>query len=172
MNHLPQTKSEYFELSLSLALPARCPLLDRCVRRAQTIALANHWPLEDAPSRVGLKKPLLPVLGEGPFWIGGENNFYAGGLCPEVNQFETTVADLYLSGKPTTSGQYDKYRNPQFETIHTGHYSQCAEYVAFEHSLNKTSPSWISTNYQWVIATIITLAGVVAGYIQLFLAKL
>jgi hypothetical protein len=170
MTHQPKTKSDYFELSAGLGLPARCPLLERCVRRAETIALANRWPLQEAPSRVSLKAPFVPVVGEGPYEIGGGNNFSTGGLCPEVNLFETTVALIGLSGQPTTRGQYDKYMEPQFEITDTGHYSQCAEYAACQHASQapvNARPSWLLNNYQWLLGTIVAIAGTVAAFLAL-----
>jgi len=127
----PQTKADYFATSTSLSLPARCPLLDRCERRAHTIASANNWPLEKAADLVGLKEPIIETIGEGAGHVGGESNFFASGLCPEVNLFETGYALSGFSGKPITKGEYDKYLDPQFKILETGHYSQCAEYSSF-----------------------------------------
>lgn len=123
------SKQDYFSLSREQGLPSRCPLLERCERRADTLALANKWPLRDAPIRAGLKPPFVPSVGEPAYLIGGENNFVIGGQCPEVGLFETTMAIMGLSGVPLTKGQYDKYLDPQYQVIETGHYSECAEYV-------------------------------------------
>ena len=131
---IPQTKADYFATSASLSLPARCPLLDRCERRAHTIASVNNWHLEKAAELVGLKEPIIETIGEGAGYVGGESNFFASGLCPEVNLFETGYALPGFSGKPTIKGEYDKYLDPQFKILETGHYSQCAEYSAFSFS--------------------------------------
>lgn len=128
---MPQNKSDYFSISTSLSLPARCPLLDRCERRAHTIASANNWPLDKAAELIGLKKPIIETIGEGAGHVGGDSSFCASGLCPEVNLFETGYAIGPFAGKPTTKGEYDKYLDPQFKILETGHYSQCAEYSAF-----------------------------------------
>ncbi len=125
---MPQTKMDYFAISTLLSLPARCPLLDRCERRAHTIASANNWPLEQAAQLIGLKEPIVESIGEGAGQIGGPNNFIASGLCPEVNLFETAFAHPGCANKPITKGEYDKYLDPQFRILETGHYSHCAEY--------------------------------------------
>lgn len=124
----PQNKSDYFAISSELSLPAHCPLLSRCERRAHTIAIANKWPFEKAAERVGLKNPIIETVGQEAYLIGGANNFLVNGQCPEVNLFETSWALPGISEKPTIKGQYDKYMDPQFQILETGHYSQCAEY--------------------------------------------
>lgn len=166
----PNSKSEYFEISKSLSLPARCPLLGRCERRAHTIALANDWPIEEAAQRVGLQVPVIQSIGESAHRIGGNNNFVFGGQCPEVNQFESTVALIGFSGKPTTEGIYDVYfPDEKYQILETGHYSQCAEYASQSSPQPAAAPkrSWIVQHYQWIIATAIALVGTVAAILAL-----
>jgi len=152
----PQTKSDYFAVSVAQSIPARCPLLERCERRAHTIADANEWPLERAAQVVGLKKPLVKSIGEGAGRIGGANNFISGGQCPEVNLFESSHALPGFAGKPTTKGEYDKNLDPQFIIIETGHYSQCAEYSSYAANPSGMRhgglSSWVRTNYKWIVA--------------------
>ena len=164
------SKTAYFELSKSLSLHARCPLLGRCERRAHTIALANEWPLEEAAQRVGLHKPIVKSIGECAHLIGGKNNFVFGGQCPEVNLFESTVALIGFSGQPTTTGNYDAYfPDEKYRVLETGHYSQCAEYAS--QSPSNAAPaekrSWFAQHYQWLIATAIALVGTVAAILAL-----
>jgi hypothetical protein len=123
------TKDDYFALSRQQALPNRCPLLNRCERRAHTIAIANNWDHEEAPGRLAMKEPIIASIGEPAYLIGGTNNFITGGQCPEVGLFESTIAIMGLSGSPVTSGQYDKHMNPQYQIKETGHFSECAEYI-------------------------------------------
>ncbi|MEI6762046.1 MAG: hypothetical protein WCO22_16515 [Betaproteobacteria bacterium] len=166
----PQSSADYFEVSKSLSLPARCPILSRCERRAQTIALANDWSLEDCSKRIGLLKPIIKSVGEGAYRIGGKNNFVMGGQCPEVNQFEGTVALIGFSGRPTTKGDYDAYfPDNKFRVLDTGHYSQCAEYAAqsAQAAITAQPKSWMALHYQWVVGTIITLVGTVAALLAL-----
>jgi hypothetical protein len=166
----PANKADYFAFSKSLDLPMRCPLLQHCERRAHTIALANGWRLEEAATRVDLKAPIVKSIGEVSYKIGGENNFVSGGLCPEVNLFETTDALPGFPGHPTTKGEYDKYIDPQFKILETGHFSECAEYASvatkFAQS-DETSHSWLRRNYQWVIGTLVAVAGTIAAFLAL-----
>jgi hypothetical protein len=154
-------------MSAALSLPARCPLLGHCERRAHTIALANQWPLEEAATRVGLRAPIVASVGESAYLIGGETAFVVGGQCPEVNLFENTVALAGFSGVPTVKGEYDKYMNPRVSILETGHFSQCAEYVT-----SRTTPpvtgtgfrAWVRRNPKWIVTTLVTLAERVAGF--------
>ena len=157
----PQTKSDYFAISVAQSIPARCPLLERCERRAHTIADANEWPLEQAAQTLGLKKPIVRSIGEGAGRIGGTNNFISSGQCPEVNLFESSYALPGFSGKPTIKGEYDKYLDPQFSILETGHYSQCAEYASYAASSGAREGwllSWVRANHPWIlgIGTLIT----------------
>ena len=166
---IPSSKAEYYELSRSMGLPARCPMLARCERRAHTIALANDWPLEEAGTRIGLAVPVVKSIGAGAYRIGGSNNFVFGGQCPEVNLFEETVALIGFSGIPTTKGVYDRYfTGEKFRVSETGHFSQCAEYVTGS-SNNEPAPkqTWIKQHYQWAVATAIAAVGTVAALMAL-----
>lgn len=166
-------KEEYFELSRRHGLPTRCPLLQRCERRAHTLALANNWPLDKAASFAELDLPIVGSVGEPAYLIGGKNNFIVGGQCPEVGLFETTMAIIGLNGMPVTMGQYDKYTDPQYEVLETGHFSECAEYALYSKEQTRAvisqneEASWISRNYQWIIATIVALAGTLASFLAL-----
>lgn len=164
----PADRTDYFEISARLQLPMRCPILDRCVRRAETIALANNWPLEDAGRRVQLKEPYVDSIGESAYQIGGSTSFGSGGQCPEVNLFEPTVALPGFSGHPTTKGYYDKYMNPQFGITETGHFSRCAEYAKYvtasRSDPEETHEAWWRKHFKWLVATTISIAGIVRGF--------
>lgn len=166
----PRTNSDYFAMSSALGLPARCPLLNHCQRRAHTIALANDWPLEKAEKYASLKKPYVKSVGEPAYRVGGDNNFLIGGQCPEVNLFERSVALIGFSGTPTVRAQYDKYMDPKFEILDTGHYSQCAEYAAAtSDGLRQPvqSRSWLKTHYQWLIGTLVAIASAIAAFMAI-----
>lgn len=162
---MPETKEQYFALSRELSLPQRCPLLARCTRRAETLALANGWPLDEAAGRVALKKPVVSVVGAGPSSVGGTTNFNMSGMCPEVNLFETGYAMIGFSGKPTTRGEFDKYRDPQYTIEETGHYSQCAEYAASQAGEKADHRVFNWENGKWLIGTLLTALTVVAAYL-------
>lgn len=169
MNTL-DSKSAYFDISKSLSIPARCPLLGRCERRAHTIALANEWPLDDAVQRVGLHHPIVKSIGESAYLISGNNNFLFGGQCPEVNLFESTSALIGFSGEPTIKGDYDVYfPDEKYRVLDTGHYSQCAEYSSQppSNAVPSEKQLWFAQHYQWLIGTAITLVGTVAAILAL-----
>jgi hypothetical protein len=52
----------------------------------------------------------------------------------------------------------------------TGHFSGCAEYASVAANLEPSSEkqeSWLRKNYQWVIGTLVAIAGAVAGFLAL-----
>lgn len=166
----PQTKADYFDISKSLSLPARCPLLASCERRAHTIALANEWPLDIASKRLGMKVPLIKSIGESAYRIGGNNNFVMGGLCPEVSLFDGAAAFIGFSESPTTKVDYDAhFPDEKFRILETGHYSQCAEYSAQSATaqIGVNNKSWFALNYQWLIGTVIAFGATVAAFLAL-----
>ncbi len=127
------TKQDYFACSREQGLPNRCPILDRCERRARTLevaqsreALNHHFPKPN--------EPVVPSVGEDAYLAGGRNNFLVGGMCPEVALFDPSSFFGGLSGHPTINGRYDKYMSPQYEILDTGHFSECAEYSLEAHS--------------------------------------
>jgi len=74
-------------------------------------------------------KPEVPISGDGPYFIGGgTTSFLIGGACPEVAMFEPQLFFMGLNHAPTIKGQYDKYMEPKYEVLETGHFSECAEY--------------------------------------------
>lgn len=166
----PDNTKDYFEVSERRGLPLRCPILQRCQRRAHTIADANGWPFTDAERLAGLQPPVLDSIGESAGRLGGENNFISSRQCPEVILFETSVALPGFSGKPTVSGEYDKYLSPQFKIIETGHFSQCAEFAASTVAPipeDNKEISWFGRNYQWVIGTVIAVLGTIGTFLAL-----
>jgi hypothetical protein len=156
-----KTKAEYFALSRELNQPNRCPILDRCERRAHTLAIANRWPFEEAPRRVELTTPIVKTIGDPAGLIGNEEGDYIiDGQCPEVYLFETSMAIIGLSGVPLTRGKYSKYDNPQHRVIETGHFSYCAEYEKYvresfnnagdQNSRNIEAPEISKITLKWI----------------------
>jgi hypothetical protein len=161
-------KEKYFALSRSYGLPTRCPLLNRCERRGQTLAIATDSPFEDAAELASLSLPVAHCIGQGPSKAGGSNNFYAAGLCPEVQLFEPEMAIGGLAGRPTTAGEYDTLWPAKFRVLETGHFSECAEY-AFSIAGSVPPPpaqkSWLQANYQWIIGTAIAMVGQIRAFL-------
>lgn len=159
------TKSDYFAISRSQGLPARCPILDRCERRSNTLAIANGWSFEDSIALAKLRQPVVHVVGESPYSIGGTNNFIAGGLCPEVQLFEAS-AITGLAGSPTIKGEYDKYWEEPYRVLETGHFSECSEYVAHVSGHGDSvevakSESPLERHSKWFVDTAIKIGGLI-----------
>lgn len=159
------TKSDYVAFSRAQGLPARCPILDRCERRSHTLAIANNWSFEDSIANANLRQPVVHVVGEGPYRIGGTNNFIAGGLCPEVQLFEVSAV-AGLKGSPTTKGEYDKYWEEQYRILDTGHFSECSEYVMAESddavgAVAEQNAPWWRSNFPWLTDTVLKIVGLV-----------
>ena len=181
-----ETKDDYFKESERKSLPARCPYLPHCKRRAYTLAIANKSNFETSVKLAELRKPYLEVIGESPSLAGGETAYCLSGQCPEVNFFETSFALLGFSGKPTVEASYDKYMDPKIQIIKTGHYSECSEYSYAKHnnfvssSVELLPPEKITFGWlvkhvsikQWLIVGGLSISvfsfGVVAGQSQLY----
>jgi len=167
------SKKEYIEQSRELGIDSRCPIIEHCQRRADTLALFNNVDLNKAKEFADLKEPIIDTVGQGASLIGGGSNFIVSNLCPEVSLFESELS--YYSNEPVTKAQYDKYMNPQSEVLETGHYYQCAEYCKYERSpsqrdestVRKIVISYLKTHYQWVTATLISVGCLVVAIIAL-----
>jgi hypothetical protein len=166
-----ESKEDYFRISAVAGLPKRCPILERCERRAHTIALFNEMDPNNAAKSVGLRSPIIESVGEPAKKVGGTNNAGWSGLCPEVSLFESGYALTIFAGKPVTSGEWDTYMNPTSRILETGHYTECAEYSAFLNRHTVGSPAAIDYVQQLLtgfkshrlIAALIVIAAVIIG---------
>ena len=161
----------YFARSAAQNLPNRCPILDRCERRFRTLEVASNRNGELADFD-GQRSPIVKSIGEHGYLVGGENNFIVGGMCPEVALFEPSHFFGGLSGVATRRGQYDKFMQPQYQILETGHFSECAEYVGEKARKAETVPlpieaSFFARNYQFIIGTVIATVGVIAAILAL-----
>jgi hypothetical protein len=168
-------KDEYFKKSVESGVAKRCPILNKCRRRSDTIALFNNIDIDGGISWAKLEEPYIPIKGEAPYKIAGNNNWMYGALCPEVPLFEPTISVLQFSGSPIIRGQYDKYMDPSFEILETGHYTECAEYSDYMESkqlLDKKLAETLSGKTQqtelwkWLVGTLIAIAAIVMSYIK------
>ena len=164
------SKEDYFEKSRNLGLPGRCPIYDRCERKAHSIAVANDT--DRASECAHLESPRVSIVGDGPYEIKGNSNFLVGGICPELPLFESQNFIIGLNKTPTTKGQYDKYMNPQYEVLETGHFSECAEFSRANLSMTSSARhprprSWVIVNYQWLLAFIVSVIGVYYAYLAI-----
>jgi len=172
-------KEAYFKKSAERGVANRCPILHRCRRRSNTIALFNDMSVEGGINWAELQEPYISIKGEAPYMIGGNTSWLYGALCPEVPLFEPSVAGVEFTGSPITKGQYDKYTNPKFQILEKGHYSECAEYSEFQVFNEKQSFVNVSPNnckevkvgsglahWQWIIGILIAVIGIIVGYIK------
>jgi len=148
-------KDKYFKISRDLSLPMRCPLLNRCGRRAETLCVIHHKSKDEVLVEFGFLPPLCNVIGEDVHQVGGVKNYYYSGFCPEVSLFEPEKTLNGFSGMPSIKGEYDYFFNdPKYHVLETGHFSQCAEFVMNANKIEKiekvTLTSWLRANWAWL----------------------
>jgi hypothetical protein len=170
------TKYDYFERSMAQGLPNRCPLLTRCARRAFTQTLTPEGQEAEKQGWLKAAEPVVPMIEDTTF-VGGSGNFYVKHLCPEVALFEQGFTFPGLRGMPVTEAEFDKYWPVPYSIRDTGHFSECAEYIAAlptaataPSTLTTLSPKWqIVTSLRENLSAIATILGViVAIYILLW----
>ena len=143
-------REEYFELSNQKKLPIRCPILNYCTRRADTVYMFSDYeryhPNEDGiqvlqhdgvlPSDFMQKR--IPVQGESTYLTKGSSSMYFSGACPEVNLFDGMNA--LISEVACVSGDYDKYyKEPKSRILKCQHYSECPEFSYYQFHQKKGS---------------------------------
>lgn len=138
---------KYYEISNEKNLPARCPILSYCSRRADTIYIFSeynrYYPNENAIDLLkkngvlpeDFRKKQIHIQGEAPYMIRGNSSSYFADMCPEVNLFDGMNA-LY----PKTAcveASYDDHRQEKSKIMKCQHYSECPEfnYYLFHHKL-------------------------------------
>jgi hypothetical protein len=159
------TREDYFARSRDQSLPNRCPLLARCERRAQTIELVARQGGDDRHIE-DVEQPSVPMVGEGPYFVGSPRAHVVGGLCPEVGLFEPSRSFPGFSG-PTIRGQFDHYMDPRHEVLETGHFSECAEYAGEQGNLAPAeAPPPRRRPNEFVINTTIAVIGLVVAVVS------
>jgi hypothetical protein len=134
-------EKKYYEISSQKKLLNRCPILEKCSRRADTIYQFSEYDHDktfsdtdgfDVLIRLGIlpknfRENQINIQGERPFLIRGKDHYYFSNVCPEVNLFDGENA---LSPKTAcVEGGYDKhYNDPKSRVIKCQHYSECPEY--------------------------------------------
>lgn len=132
-------EKEYYLISEQKRLPLRCPILNYCTRRADTIYIFSdynkHFPNKngiDLLQKKGVlnddfKEKQIQVQGEPTHMIKGNSNMYFSGACPEVNLFDGMNA--MIPKIACTAGDYDKYyQEPKTRVLKCQHYSECPEF--------------------------------------------
>lgn len=131
-------KSDYLALSREYNLPCRCPLLIKCERRLQTLELINSAFEDEGSFDLKMEEPLISTIGEPPYFIGGNASFMINKLCPEVSLFEAPITIMKVLKAPLINTEYDKYIEPTYKIIETGHFSECAEYVSSVYKISNS----------------------------------
>lgn len=139
-------REEYFEISNQKKLPLRCPILNYCTRRADTIYMFSDYerfhPNEDGIQALqnggaipsDFMQKCIPVQGESTYLTKGTSSMYFSGACPEVNLFDGLNA--LISEVACVSGDYDKYyKEPKTRILKCQHYSECPEFGYYSYHM-------------------------------------
>ncbi|WP_396632575.1 HNH endonuclease [Maribacter sp. R86514] len=132
------TEKEYFNKSEQKKLPARCPILDYCTRRAYTLYFLGGYTggqkksvikilQENDTLKEDFEENAIELSGEVPEFLNGKNFKEYANFCPEVNLFDS-VAFNQARGTASISGEWEDSRKIQFENKKYRHYSECAEF--------------------------------------------
>ena len=129
---------DYFQLSRKRKVPMRCPILNRCARRAFTLhQYGHHRPgaSEVSFSKELIREGVLPsdfdatcihLCGETPSFSRDSDNVEYCNLCPEVNLFDLNFALPFASGTASASGEWDKVQG--LHSTVERHFTECPEY--------------------------------------------
>lgn len=137
-------QKEYFQISEDKKMPPRCPILNYCSRRAETIYIFSEYNKDishgedaiDVLQKNGIlpddfRKKQIHVQGEPTHMIKGNSNFGFSGACPEVNLFDGMNA--LIPKIACVSGEYDKYfEDPKLRSRECQHYSACPEFSHYQ----------------------------------------
>lgn len=136
-------KEDYFQISERKKLPNRCPILNKCSRRAWTIYLFNRLYETDPYNNFILRliqegeipkdfeETMVRMQGEIPGGSLGRTSGSFNHTCPEVNLFDDMNAFGFFKGTACTSGSFDTESKPQSRIYEERHYSECAEFAKF-----------------------------------------
>jgi hypothetical protein len=140
-------KEEYYRKSKNNNLPNRCPILNICARRAQTIYFFSYSPsskgiyktlMEEGEIPPDFGKSVIEIQGESPTVMKGATFASFNHCCPEVNLFDSNHRWGGSEEIASVSGEWDKLwegkKNRHYETKH---YSECSEYSFHLHKSNK-----------------------------------
>lgn len=139
-------RAQYFQLSHEKGESGRCPILDVCERRIQSLwacQMHHNAPRSNydnflAKYKSGLRpqdedyfhRNFVRVQSDAPALIGGDTAYSISGLCPEVGLFESGNVPLDTKGMAVTEASWDKYFPDGDQSVITecGHYTECPEY--------------------------------------------
>ncbi|WP_291060664.1 MULTISPECIES: HNH endonuclease signature motif containing protein [unclassified Empedobacter] len=146
-------KIEYFKIGENRKLPLRCPILNYCCRRINTIYLNSEYSkffpnqsitealFKDGILPTDFEKNKIDIQGELPSIIKGDTYYHFNDMCPEVNLFDPM--NSLMRDKACVTGSYDsEYKYEKFKIIKSQHYSECAEFnfSLFKKKNNNSKP--------------------------------
>jgi len=136
-------KNKYLEISNNKNLPLRCPILDRCERRAWTIYMFSYLEADSQNNMLSCLKSnneidedfeekKVKLVGESPGIMKSSGIFSFHDVCPEVNLFDNSHSISYASKTACISGDWDKLRDKEkFIPREYRHFSECPEFNKF-----------------------------------------
>lgn len=136
-------KTKYFKISQEKGLPSRCPILDYCRRRAQTIYFFSEYKEENHTNdfvqtliNAGeLKNDYIEkeinINGDVPTIMKGPGYGHFSNMCPEVSLFDSSNSIRYFANTACTDGTWGKEEKLQFKILEEKHYSECLEFSKY-----------------------------------------
>lgn len=147
-------EKDYYKRSEELSLPLRCPILNKCTRRALSIYYLYGYSGENK-KRIGplemlkkegvisenFEKDAIELSGIAPDYSYGKTFKYYRDVCPEVNLFEG-IGFQEAQGIASVSGDWDitRLRENRFKNYKNRHFSECGEFCQSNHKkIKKTT---------------------------------
>ena len=133
-------KEQYISKSFERGLTSRCPILDYCSRRAQSIYLLSEYKHEnysgdmittlinDGVLKKDFKENEIKLCAEVPEIMKGDGYGAFYNMCPEVHLFDAQNSFSYFHNTACTNGSWDKELNPKSKILEEKHYSECLEF--------------------------------------------
>jgi 5-methylcytosine-specific restriction endonuclease McrA len=145
------SENEYYEISDKEKLPKRCPILDKCERRAWTLAFTMNsckdlidlrsesreikiitQLINEGKISEDYEQEKVTVKGEQPETIEGKSSFGFANLCPEVILFENHRFRYEIPRISAISGRYttEKYDKSGY---YCSHFCECPEFSNYNY---------------------------------------
>ena len=150
-------KKEYFKISKTDSLPKRCPILDKCERRIQTICLIsyNDTSYSNAISIMEKEGDIsdnylsekIKVRGEWPKYTDAR---HYNEMCPEVTLFDSYHQNQFGgTAVSSVTTYFDADDKKEKYDIDYKHYSECPEFSSWfldTHKVTKRKSSRITAS--------------------------
>lgn len=139
-------KEEYFKISIARKAPMRCPILDYCMRRANTIyifsdmkSISRGRDIVDTVVGEGLfpedfRDKMIDISGELPDLLNAPEHGSFNNMCPEVSLFDSGNSLGVANGKAYSSCSWDyETKEKGIKSFESKHFTECAEYSKQKH---------------------------------------